>query len=52
MPIVGIDSPDAGGYWLIGADGGVYAIGDVKFMGSLPELNITPAAAITNTALA
>ena len=29
---------DIRGYWLIGADGGVYAFGDAPFLGSLPGL--------------
>ena len=34
-PIVGISaSPDGGGYWLLGADGGVFAFGDAVFHGS------------------
>jgi hypothetical protein len=34
-PIVGIaPTPDGGGYWLIGADGGVFAFGDAPFIGS------------------
>ena len=34
------------GYWLVGADGGVFAFGDAGFYGSLPGLGITPAAPI------
>jgi len=35
-PIVGIaPSPTRGGYWLVGADGGVFAFGDASFFGSL-----------------
>lgn len=34
-PIVGIDStPNGGGYWLLGADGGVFAFGSADFFGS------------------
>jgi len=34
-PIVGIAStPDGGGYWLLGADGGVFAFGNADFLGS------------------
>jgi len=34
-PIVAITaSPDGGGYWLLGADGGVFAFGDADFYGS------------------
>jgi hypothetical protein len=33
-PIVGIAAtPDGGGYWLLGADGGVFAFGDAGFFG-------------------
>ena len=33
--IVGIAAtPDGGGYWMVGADGGVYAFGDAAFHGS------------------
>jgi len=27
-------TPDGGGYWLVGADGGVFAFGDARFFGS------------------
>jgi len=27
-------TPDGGGYWLVGADGGVFAFGDARFDGS------------------
>ena len=34
-PIVGITpTPDGGGYWLLGADGGVFGFGDAIFFGS------------------
>ena len=34
-PIVGIAAtPDQGGYWLLGADGGVFSYGDAHFYGS------------------
>ncbi len=34
-PIVGIAAtPDGDGYWLVGADGGVFAFGDAHFFGS------------------
>ena len=34
-PIVGIGAtPDGGGYWLLGADGGVFTFGDATFFGS------------------
>ena len=32
---MGIDAtPDGGGYWLVGADGGVFNYGDAPFYGS------------------
>ena len=35
-PVVGIAStPDGLGYWLVGADGGVFAFGDAEFAGSM-----------------
>ena len=34
-PIVGMTpTPDGGGYWMVGSDGGVYASGDAQFYGS------------------
>jgi len=34
-PIVGMAAtPNGGGYWLVGADGGVYSFGDAQFYGS------------------
>src|SRR5664280_1722395 len=34
-PIVGVTStPDGGGYWLVGSDGGVFTFGDARFHGS------------------
>jgi len=34
-PVVGIAAtPDAKGYWLVGADGGVFTFGDAGFYGS------------------
>lgn len=35
-PIVGAAGPDSGGYWLVGADGGVFGFGDAHFHGSCP----------------
>jgi hypothetical protein len=38
------------GYWLLGADGGVFCFGDAAFHGSLPALGVrwaTPAVALT-----
>ena len=31
------------GYWLLGADGGVFSYGDAQFYGSLPQIGYTPA---------
>jgi parallel beta-helix repeat protein len=40
--IVGISAtPDGGGYWLVGANGGVYAFGDATYDGSLPGQTLT-----------
>ena len=33
-------SPGAEGYWLVGADGGVFGFGDAAFYGSLPAMGI------------
>lgn len=42
-PIVGIAAtPSGNGYWLVGADGGVFGFGDAGFYGSLPGNHITP----------
>lgn len=45
-------APGANGYWLAGADGGVFAFGSAPFDGSLPSAGITPAAPITAMAAA
>lgn len=34
-------TPDGGGYWLVGLDGGVFSFGDAGFYGSLPSLHIS-----------
>ena len=35
-PVVGtVATPDGGGYWLVAADGGVFAFGDAPFYGSM-----------------
>ena len=35
--IVGITAtPNGGGYWLVGADGGVFSFGNAGYYGSLP----------------
>ena len=33
-------TPTAGGYWLVGADGGVFTFGDAQFYGSLPGIGV------------
>ena len=33
-------TPDGGGYWLVGLDGGVFSFGNAGFHGSLPGLDI------------
>ncbi len=41
FPVVQIDStPDGGGYWLVGADGGVFSFGDAAFFGSTGGLHL------------
>ncbi len=35
-----VPTPDGGGYWLAGQDGGVFAYGDAPFEGSLPALGV------------
>ncbi len=38
-PIVGmVPSPDGGGYFMVAADGGVFAFGDARFAGSCPGI--------------
>jgi N-acetylmuramoyl-L-alanine amidase len=40
-PIVGMAAtPDGGGYWLVGSDGGIYAYGDAGFYGSAGALTL------------
>jgi N-acetylmuramoyl-L-alanine amidase len=40
-PIVALAAvPDGGGYWLAGADGGVFAYGDAAFLGSAGALHL------------
>ncbi len=50
-PVVGITAtPDGAGYWMVGADGGVFAFGDARFFGSMASTPI--AAPITGIASA
>jgi hypothetical protein len=39
-------TPDGNGYWEVGSDGGVFAVGNAGFYGSLPAIGVTPAAPI------
>ena len=40
-PIVGMaPTPDGGGYWMVGSDGGVFASGDAQFYGSTGNLHL------------
>ena len=40
-PVVGVAStPDGAGYWLVGADGGVFSFGDARFFGSTGSLRL------------
>ncbi len=40
-PAVGMaPTPDAGGYWLVGADGGVFSYGDARFVGSTGGIHL------------
>ena len=40
-PAVGMTpTPDAGGYWLVGTDGGVFAFGDAQFLGSTGGIHL------------
>jgi len=43
-------TPDGGGYWLVGADGGVFSFGDASFYGSLPSEHIEPAEPVAGIA--
>ncbi|HEY7917108.1 MAG TPA: hypothetical protein VIC86_09035 [Acidimicrobiales bacterium] len=51
-PVVGITAtPDHRGYWLLGADGGVFCLGDAQFYGSTGALRLNaPVIAMTTTA--
>jgi hypothetical protein len=42
IPFVAMTAtPSGNGYWLVGADGGVFTYGDAQFHGSVPALNIS-----------
>jgi hypothetical protein len=32
---------DAGGYWLVAADGGIFTFGDATYQGSVPGLGVS-----------
>ena len=41
-PVVGMAAtPDAGGYWLVATDGGIFSFGDAKFLGSTGAVKLT-----------
>jgi hypothetical protein len=50
QPVVGMAAtPDGGGYWMVAADGGIFAFGDAGFYGSTgnivlnqPVVGMTP----------
>ena len=43
-PVVGMAAtPDGGGYWLVGSDGGIFSFGDATFYGSTGGLNLNAA---------
>ena len=50
-PIVGMAAaPDGGGYWMVGADGGVFSGGDAQFFGSTGNLHLNkPVVGMTAT---
>jgi hypothetical protein len=50
-PIVGMaTTPDGGGYWLVGADGGIFSFGDAAFYGSTGALHLNaPIVGIAST---
>jgi hypothetical protein len=48
-PIVGLAAtPDGGGYWLVAADGGIFAFGDAAFEGSLGAAGLGDISGITH----
>jgi hypothetical protein len=50
-PVVGVAStPDDGGYWMVGSDGGVFSFGDAAFYGSMAGKTLNgPIVGITST---
>lgn len=52
-PIVGIvATSDHQGYYLVGADGSVFAFGDARYLGSLPAINVVPRQPVVGMAAA
>ncbi len=49
-PIAGAAAAPGGGHWLVGADGGVFAVGGAPFDGSLPGFGVRPSAPIVGIA--
>jgi len=43
-------TPAGNGYWLAGADGGIFALGGAGYFGSLPSQHITPAQPVVSLA--
>ena len=49
-PVVGMAADDAGGYWLVASDGGVFNFGDAPFIGSMGGQHLNaPVAGIAGT---
>jgi hypothetical protein len=46
------DTPDGGGYWLLGRDGGVFAFGDAGYFGSLPGQGLQSDVPVTGISVA
>ncbi len=46
-----IATPTGKGYYIVAADGGIFAFGDAQFYDSLPQLGITPAQPVVSMAL-
>jgi hypothetical protein len=45
-----VTTADGRGYWLMGRDGGVFALGDATFLGSLPSVGATVGNVTSTTA--
>lgn len=49
-PIVGISAtPNHDGYWLVGADGGVFSFGNARFLGSAVGVSSWPVVGLAAT---